>query len=66
LTANQLDTMHGRIYIAMGQWELAKASLKAAIDADPESSEAHDLLGQVYEHEGDWQRAATEYRTSRR
>jgi Tfp pilus assembly protein PilF len=58
--------MRGRIYIALGQWDLAKASLKAALAADRGCSEAHELLGRIYEHEGDWQKAAIEYRTSRR
>jgi tetratricopeptide (TPR) repeat protein len=66
LPASQRDTMRGRIYMATGQWDLAKASLLAAIAADANSSEAHDLLGQIYERDGDWRKAAIEYRTSRR
>ena len=60
------DTLRGRIHISGGKWDLAKASLKRALASDPALSDAHYLLGQVHEHEGDWQRAAAEYRASRR
>ena len=50
--------------MALEDWTQAKQALLVAVERNPRLGQAHYLLGQVYEHEGQWQKAAAEYRAS--
>jgi tetratricopeptide (TPR) repeat protein len=38
--------------IAMGQWDSAAATIKASLVAYPEHADSHQLMGQIYRHQG--------------
>jgi tetratricopeptide (TPR) repeat protein len=59
------NLLGARALMALNRWPDAKAAATAAIQQNPSHSEAHFLLGQIYEHENDWPRAAAEYRAGR-
>ncbi len=46
-----------------GEYATARADLEAAVEEDPGNSEAHFLLGQVYNRQGELLKAADEFRT---
>jgi len=52
-----------RAHLEAGEYTEAIADLEAAVEADSDSSEAHFLLGQVYNQTGDLMKAADEFRT---
>ena len=54
--------IESRLLIAQGRWNEARATVLAGLEQAPDSADAHFLMGQIYEHESDWQRAASEYR----
>ncbi|MDY6878195.1 MAG: tetratricopeptide repeat protein [Chloroflexota bacterium] len=53
----------GRAHLEAGEYAEAIADLEAAIEADPDNSEAYFLLGQAYNQTGDLMKAADEFRT---
>jgi thioredoxin-like negative regulator of GroEL len=53
-----------RILIGLNRWPDAKDAARAALQQNPRLLEAHFLLGQIYEHEQNWQQAAAEYRAA--
>ncbi len=58
----QTSLLKGFALVQMEQWEQARSTLPDAIKLNPEPSEAHYLLGQCYEHEKDYVKAAAEFR----
>jgi Tfp pilus assembly protein PilF len=46
-----------------GEYATARTDLEAAVEEDPGNSEAHFLLGQVYNRQGELLKAADEFRT---
>lgn len=58
----QHELLRGEALVLMERWADAKAALTTALGSEANSGQAHYLLGQVYEHEQDWQKAAQEYR----
>ena len=61
----QQNLLLAKIAIANGQWPQAKRLLGGVIKEKSDLSEAHYLMGRIYEHDGDWQNAAGEYRIAR-
>ena len=60
----QIATLRGRALIALGQWDGASTVLADALKLNPDPTEAHYLMARVYEHDGDWRRAAEHYRAA--
>jgi tetratricopeptide (TPR) repeat protein len=52
-----------RAHLEAGEYNEAITDLEAVIEMDSDSSEAHKLLGQVYNQTGDLMKAADEFRT---
>jgi Tfp pilus assembly protein PilF len=65
LPASQVNLMRGMVAVSSGNWPEARKALDAVLQQMPDSAEAHFLMGQVYEAENNWQKAAQEYRASR-
>ncbi len=61
----QQNLLLGKIAIANNQWAQARRLLTNVLKEKGDLSEAHYLMGRVYEHDGDWQNAAREYRLAR-
>ncbi len=53
----------GRAHLEAGEYAAAITDLKAAVEADPGSGEAHLLLGQAYNQTGDLAKAKQEFST---
>jgi len=53
----------GRAHLEADEYNEAITDLKAAVEADPDNSKAHFLLGQAYNQTGDLMKAADEFRT---
>jgi tetratricopeptide (TPR) repeat protein len=51
----------GRAYVEKGQYAAAVENYEVAIELDPESSAAHDLLANAYNAAGEKERARTEF-----
>lgn len=49
MEASKLNVSLGQAYLAKGQLEMAMEKLKKAVDLNPKSSDAHTLLGVLYE-----------------
>jgi thioredoxin-like negative regulator of GroEL len=62
LGADEMEVLRGRVLMGISRWSDAKTVLLGVVGRRPEMVEAHYLLGQVYEHEKDWEKAAREYR----
>jgi len=60
----QYNLLGARALAALNRWPEAKSAAEAALAENPNFPQAHLLLGQVYEHAGDWPRAAAEYRAA--
>src|SRR5262249_54990571 len=58
----QLALLRGRALIELNRWDEAKTVLPGALKLNPEPAEAHYLMGLVYQHGSDWQRAAESFR----
>ena len=48
----------------LGHWAEARYLAVTVLEQQPDLSEAHYLMGVVYQHEGDWEKAAQEYRAA--
>ena len=57
----QAGLLQGRLLIAQEKWDEARDALEACVKT-PAPAEAHRLLGSVYAHEKNWEKAAEEYR----
>jgi Tfp pilus assembly protein PilF len=64
LAPGQADLLRARALLSMGNWSAAKALLTDLLSRLSDAREAHLLLGTIYEHDGDWQKAAQEYRAA--
>lgn len=60
----QVNVMRGRALILQGKWDQAKTVLPEAMRLSPDKSEAHYLLGLVYEHEKDAAKATEHYKAA--
>ncbi|MYA31207.1 MAG: tetratricopeptide repeat protein [Gammaproteobacteria bacterium] len=60
--ASALNLELGAAYLAQGRLELARDKLLRATRQDPDSSEAHRVLGMAYERLEDQERAGLHYR----
>ena len=60
--ASALNLELGAAYLAQGRLELARDKLVRATQQDPDSSEAHRVLGMAYERLEDQDRAERHYR----
>jgi tetratricopeptide (TPR) repeat protein len=58
----QVKLLRGRLLIADGKWDEARAMLLDALKLNPDPAEAYYRLGLVYEHDGDSGRAAWAFR----
>jgi predicted CXXCH cytochrome family protein len=64
MPAWQYNLLGARALAALNRWPEAKSAAEAALAEHANLPQAHFLLGQVYEHAGDWPRAAAEYRAA--
>jgi tetratricopeptide (TPR) repeat protein len=68
LPAWEPELLRGRMLAALGQWDearrLAAAVLAGAKSDSPLRSAAHYLMGTIYEHDRNWEKAAQEYRAA--
>lgn len=62
IEAWERDLYRARLFSALGQWDLAKPAAQRLLDARPDLSEAHFLMGRIAEAQGDFPTAAAEYR----
>jgi len=58
------DLLRGRMLAALGQWDEARRLAVAVLKEKPDLGEAHYLMGMVYEHDRNWEKAAQEYRAA--
>jgi predicted CXXCH cytochrome family protein len=58
------DLLRGRMLTVLDQWDEARRLAAAVLKEKPDLGEAHYLMGMVYEHDRDWEKAAKEYRTA--
>jgi tetratricopeptide (TPR) repeat protein len=54
----RVKVLRGKLLIASGKWDEARALLTAAVQLNPDPAEGLYQLGLVYQHDGDWPRAA--------
>jgi tetratricopeptide (TPR) repeat protein len=59
-----VDTIRGRVLVALSQWDKAADVLARAIRLNPEPGEAYYALGLLHEHRGEWQAAAQAFRAA--
>ena len=62
LPPGRREVLRAQALVAMDRGPDAKSLLIDVLKEHPDLMEAHRLLGAIYEHEGDWQHAAQEYR----
>lgn len=62
LPASQKAVLNARLLIAQKYWDEAKLTLLELVAKDPQLAPAYFLLGQIYEHDQDWQKASEAYR----
>jgi tetratricopeptide (TPR) repeat protein len=60
--SRRVQVLRGRLLIATGKWDEARATLTKAVELNPDPAEALYQLGLVYQHDGDWPRAAEAFR----
>ena len=58
----RVKVLRGKFLIASGKWDEARALLTSAVQLNPEPAEGLYQLGLVYQHDGDWARAAEAFR----
>ncbi len=58
------NLLRGRMLAVLGRWAEAKRMAAAVLKEKPDLGEAHYLMGMVYEHDRDWEKAAREYRAA--
>jgi tetratricopeptide (TPR) repeat protein len=61
-TGTRTKVLRGKLLIASGKWDEAKALLMSAVQLNPDPAEALYQLGLCYQHDGDWPRAADAFR----
>jgi predicted CXXCH cytochrome family protein len=59
------DLLRGRMLAVLGRWDEARRIGAALLKDRPDLGEAHYLMGLVYEHDRNWEKAAQEYRAAR-
>ena len=64
LRPGQLDLLRAQAYMVQERWDLAKPLLEATLVKSPDPAQAHRLLGQIYELEQNWVKAAEHYRAA--
>jgi tetratricopeptide (TPR) repeat protein len=60
----QVDSLHGRILVALGKWPEAEKVLRRAVGLNPNPAEAYYALGLLHAHRGDWKEAADAFRNA--
>ncbi|MFO8015058.1 MAG: tetratricopeptide repeat protein [Phycisphaerae bacterium] len=58
----QIDSLRGRILVALGRWEDAGKVLRRAVGLNPNPAEAYYALGLLHAHREDWKEAAEAFR----
>jgi predicted CXXCH cytochrome family protein len=64
MPAWEQDVLRGRMLASLGQWEEARRLAMGVLKENPGLGEAHYLMGMVYEHDRDWEKAAQQYRAA--
>jgi tetratricopeptide (TPR) repeat protein len=64
LKPGQIELLRAQAFVVQERWYLAKPLLESALDKSPDLVQAHRLLGQVYEQEQNWAKAAEHYRAA--
>jgi predicted CXXCH cytochrome family protein len=62
IDVSELEILRAKAFIGLGRFGAAKEQLISCLKRAQAPTEAHLLLGRVYEHEKDWENAAKEYR----
>ncbi len=60
--ANTIDLLTARAYVAQERWGLAHQILEKSLARDNTQPQAHRLMGQIYEQEQNYPKAAEHYR----
>lgn len=58
----QVVLLRGKLLVMAERWDQGRDVLAGVLKEHPELAEAHFLMGQIHEHDGDWQKAAQSYR----
>ncbi len=64
MPAWEQDLLCGRMLAVLDRWDEARRLAVAVLKDKPDLGEAHYLMGMVYEHDRDWEKAAQEYRAA--
>ena len=64
LPAGRFEVLRARAFMAQERWDMAKYLLETALTKTPDIPEAHRLLGELYEQEQNWAKAAEHYRAA--
>ncbi len=62
----QVELMRAQLDMLRGRRIAARQRLTVVLKQQPDSAEAHYLMGQIHEEQKDWQKAAEEYRAAGR
>jgi predicted CXXCH cytochrome family protein len=65
MSLDERDLLRAKNQITLMRWDEAQRILTQTLARNPDCSEAHFIMGQIYEHANDWQHAAQEYRAMR-
>lgn len=60
----QMDLLRAQAFMVQERWDLAKPLLESALNKSPDLAQAHRLLGQIFELEQNWAKAAEHYRAA--
>jgi tetratricopeptide (TPR) repeat protein len=63
-SGSRVNMLKAKSLLVQHLWDDAKALLIECVATTPDDAEAHQLLGSVYEHEGDFESATAQYRTA--
>ena len=62
VSPSQIALLRGKAMVSMGKWDAAAELLQRAVRLNPEPAAAWYELGLVYQHTGDWSKAADAFR----
>jgi thioredoxin-like negative regulator of GroEL len=64
MPAWELNLLCGRMLTVLGRWDEARHLAATVLQQQPDLAEAHYLMGMIYEHDRNWEKAAQEYRAA--
>jgi len=60
----EYDLLRARVLAGLGRWDEARRLAVQVLELVPNHGEAHYLMGMVYEHDREWEKAAVEFRAA--